>query len=83
VVQTVEGVVRDIACPVQKKKSTAKDFNLECAKQCAKQGSPLAILTDDGTMYMPISNSMPDASQRARLLPFVGKYVHGRGTVYE
>jgi hypothetical protein len=80
---TIEGLVRDIACPIQNKESTATRFNLQCAIQCAKLGSPLVILTDDGTMYIPISNSMPDEDQRPRLLPFAGKYVTAQGVVYE
>jgi hypothetical protein len=80
---TVEGLVRDVACPIQNKESTATRFNLECAKQCAKQGSPLVILTKDGTMYFPISESMPDRDQRPQLLPFVGKFVRATGEVYE
>jgi hypothetical protein len=79
----VAGLVRDIACPIQNKASTSRKFNLECAKQCAKQGSPLAILTDDGTLYFPISEGMPDTDQRARLLPFLGKYVRVSGETYE
>lgn len=81
--QTIAGLVRDIACPVQNHESTARKFNLDCALQCARRGSPLAILTDDGTMYLPISASMPDTDQRAKLMPFVGKYVKVRGDVYE
>ncbi len=81
--QSVSGLVRDIACPIQNHESTSKKFNLNCAVQCARRGSPLAILTDDGTMYLPISDSMPDTDQRAKLMPFIGKYVHVRGDVYE
>jgi hypothetical protein len=81
--QTISGLVRDIACPIENKESTARHFNRECALACARQGSPLAVLTDDGTMYLPISSSMPDNDQRAKLLPFVGKYVRVVGDVYE
>lgn len=81
--QTIHGLVRDIACPLQNHESTARRFNRECALQCARRGSPLAILTDDGTMYLPMSASMPDSDQRARLMPFVGKYVAVEGDVYE
>jgi hypothetical protein len=81
--KTVKGLVRDIACPIQNKESTATRFNLECAIQCAKLGSPLAILTDDGTMYLPISNVMPDSDQRQKLMPLVGKYVVATGELYE
>jgi len=81
--KTVEGLVRDLACPIQNQESTATRFNLECARQCAKLGSPLVILTKDGTMYFPISESMPDSDQRPQLLPFVGKFVSATGEVYE
>ena len=81
--QTIHGLVRDIACPLQNHGSTARRFNRECALQCARRGSPLAVLTDDGTMYIPMSDSMPDTDQRGKLMPFVGKYVAVRGDVYE
>src|SRR5207248_4312070 len=80
---TVQGLVRDIACPIQNKKATSTDFNLECALQCARNGSPLILLADDGTIYVPISESMPDVSQRERLMPLVGKRASVTGTVYE
>jgi hypothetical protein len=78
---SIEGLVRDVACPVQNRKSTATNFSLECALACAKSGSPLVILTKAGDMYFPISNEMPDPSQREKLMPFVGKYVRATGTV--
>jgi hypothetical protein len=81
--QTISGLVRDIACPLQNKQSTARHFNRECVLACARLGSPLAILTDDGTMYLPISESMPDSDQRSRLMPFVGKYVRVVCDLYE
>lgn len=79
----VRGLVRDIACPIQNQQSTARNFNRQCAVECARRGSPLAILTDDGTMYLAISESMPDRDQHEKLMPFVGKYVEASGTVYE
>jgi hypothetical protein len=80
---TIEGLVRDISCPIQNKEATATTFNLECAVQCAKAGSPLIILTKDGVIYTPISDTMPDKDQRRRLMPFVGKYVQVTGKVFE
>jgi hypothetical protein len=81
--QTIEGLVRDIACPLQNPAASATAFNLKCALDCAKNGSPLIILTSKGEIYVPISESMPDKDQRQRLVPFVGKYVQATGTVYE
>lgn len=66
---TIEGLVRDIACPIQNKKATATSFNLECALECAKRGSPLIILTNDGTIYTPISTSMPDTISASASCP--------------
>jgi hypothetical protein len=80
---TIEGLVRDISCPIQNKTATATRFNLACALECAKEGSPLIILTKDGAIYTPISNSMPDKDQRERLMPFVGKYVKATGQLFE
>ena len=67
---------------MQNHKSTSTDFNLDCAIACAKSGSPLIILTKSGDIYFPMSDVMPDPSQRERLLPLVGKQVRITGTVY-
>jgi hypothetical protein len=80
---TIEGLVRDISCPIQNKKASATTFNLRCALDCAKQGSPLIILTKDGLIYTPISSEMPDKDQRPLLMPFVGKYVKATGDLFE
>jgi hypothetical protein len=80
---TIEGLVRDIACPIQNKNATATVFNRKCAAECAKLGSPLILLTNDGVLYTPISASMPDQDQRQRLMPFLGKYVRVTGQVFE
>jgi hypothetical protein len=82
-VVTIRGLVRDIACAVQNPKAEARDFNLQCAEACALAGSPLIVQTDDGLLYIPISQTIPDTDQRPRLMPFVGKYVQVRGRVYE
>jgi len=80
---TIEGLVRDIACPIQNLEAKATEFNLQCAQECARHGSPLVIQSVDGELYIPISDSMPDTDQRGKLMPFVGKYVRASGTVYE
>lgn len=79
----IEGLVRDIACPIQNLEAKATAFNLECALECARRGSPLVIQTSDGELYIPISDSMPDTDQREKLMPFVGKYVQAIGRVFE
>jgi hypothetical protein len=79
----VRGLVRDIACPVQNNKSRSRNFNKQCAIDCVKRGSPVGILTDDGSMYLVISDLMPDVPQNEKLMPFVGKYVEARGIAFE
>jgi hypothetical protein len=80
---TVEGLVRDISCPLRNKDATATTFNMKCALECARLGSPLIILNKDGVIYVPISDSIPDQDQRQRLMPFVGKHVRASGKIYE
>lgn len=81
--RTIEGLVRDVACAVQNPAATATRFNLQCTQECAKRGSPLIILGADGVLYVPMSTAIPDSSERNRLLPFLGKYVRVKGTVFE
>jgi hypothetical protein len=80
---TIEGLVRDVACPIQNLEATATHLSMKCLLACARKGSPLVILTKDGDLYLPISDEMPDTDQRQKLMPFLGKYVRARGTVYE
>jgi hypothetical protein len=79
--QTIRGVVRDLYCPMQNLGATAHDFDVNCAIMCLRSGSPLVIQTTDGNFYFPISDSLPDADQRPRLLPFAGKTVEATGVV--
>lgn len=78
---TVEGLVRDIACPLQNKKSTSTSYSKECIATCLKSGSPLGILTSDGSVYVPVTQSMPDTGQNA-LKPYVGEHVKATGKVF-
>ncbi|HET7108905.1 MAG TPA: hypothetical protein VFI38_18980 [Candidatus Acidoferrum sp.] len=81
--ETIEGLVRDVACPIQNLDSTPTSASPECVRECVKGGSPLVILTKDGHLYFPISAKMPDTDQRQELMAFVGKYVRASGTVFE
>src|SRR5215471_1841935 len=56
---TIEGLVRDIACPIQNVEATATHLSMKCLRSCAKAGSPLVILTKNGELYVPISDQMP------------------------
>src|SRR5712692_7055225 len=78
---TVKGYVLDSACAFTK--DLKKPVSPACAVACAKSGSPLAILADDGTLYLPISRSMPATGQNSRLMKFAGKRVSVTGEVLE
>jgi hypothetical protein len=80
---TIEGLLRDIACPIQNLEATATHLSMKCLLACARKGSPFVILTKDGELYLPISDKMPDEDQRQKLMPFLGKYVRASGVVYE
>ncbi len=77
----VKGYVLDSACAFIK--NLKKPISRECAVACAKAGSPLVILADDGTVYWPISDSMPATGQNQRLMEFAGQKVTAMGKVFE
>src|SRR2546426_470578 len=76
-----KGYVLDSACAFTK--NLKKPISAECAVACAKAGSPLVILSDDGTIYWPISNTTPATGQNEKLLPFAGQKVTATGSVFE
>ena len=69
----VSGWVIDSACAYTK--GLDKPIGVACAKACARNGSPLVILRDDGTIFMPIDDKTPSSSQNPKLLPFAGERV--------
>jgi hypothetical protein len=79
--RTIHGYVLDSACAFTK--SLKKPISPACAIACAKAGSPLVILADDGLIYWPISAATPAKGQNSRLLPYAGKLVFVSGMVYE
>src|ERR1019366_1140667 len=78
---TIKGYVLDSACAFTK--GLKKPISAECALACAKAGSPLVILTEDGTIYWPISAAPPAKGQNDRLIPFAGKRVSVQGKIYQ
>lgn len=78
---TVEGYVLDSSCAFTKKLD--RPLSRECALGCAKNGSQLVILTNDGTVYWPISDKMPAEGQNARLTRFAGYRVEASGKLYD
>lgn len=77
---TIKGYVLDSACAITK--NLKKPISSECAVSCAKNGSPLVILTDTGVIYWPIADEMPAKGQNDRLMEFAGKKVSATGKVF-
>jgi hypothetical protein len=77
---SVNGYVLDSACAFTK--DLKKPISAQCAEACARAGSPLVILADNGTIYWPIAGTTPSAGQNERLLPFAGQRVTASGRVY-
>jgi hypothetical protein len=78
---SAKGYVLDSACAFTK--NLKKPISAECSVACAKAGSPLVILSDDGTIYWPIAETTPSSGQNERLLPFAGKKVAASGRVFQ
>ena len=77
---SVNGYVLDSACAFTK--DLKKPISAQCAQACAKAGSPLVILADNGTIYWPIADTTPSAGQNEKLLAFAGQRVTASGKVY-
>jgi hypothetical protein len=78
---TVKGYVLDSACAFTK--DLKKPISTQCAVACAKAGSPLVILTDNGTIYWPIADTTPSSGQNEKLLPFAGQKVTASGKLFQ
>lgn len=77
---TVTGWVLDSACAYTK--GLDKPIGVACARACAKNGSPLVILRDDGTIFAPVDSKVPASSQNKKLMPFAGERVTVTGKDY-
>ena len=78
---TVKGYVLDSACAFTK--GLEKPISKQCATSCAKAGSQLVILSEEGTIYWPIADTTPSSGQNRKLLPFAGEKVVASGRVYD
>jgi hypothetical protein len=77
---TIKGYVLDSACAFTK--DLSKPISKQCATACAKAGSQLVILAEDGTIYWPIAATTPSSGQNPKLLPFAADKVIVTGKVY-
>ena len=78
---TVKGYVLDSACAFTK--GLKKPISADCATACAKAGSPLVILSENGTIYWPIADTTPSSGQNDKLMPFAGQKVTASGKAFQ
>jgi type 1 fimbria pilin len=74
---TLTGQVIDVNCYTTHQTHGAQ--HKACAVACANKGVALAILTTDGTIYMPVS-SKPADPQNSRMVQFAEGKVKVTGT---
>ena len=77
---TITGTVVDVSCKFGQGLSGA-DHKM-CAEICSDRGLPLAVLGNDGKLYIPSSAAMPGDAQNARLKPFAEQKVKITGKVF-
>ena len=54
-----------------------------CTQVCGDKGIPLAILTSDGRLYLPVSADMPGSSANDSLKEYAEQTVTVTGKVFE
>ncbi len=81
---TVQGTVVDLDCKFRN--GLSGQGHRMCAQVCADAGLPLAILGDDGKLYMIVGGGMPGdpvAKHNAQLKDFAEQHVVVHGKSYE
>ena len=77
---TITGTVVDVSCKFGQGLGGA-DHKM-CAEVCSDRGLPLAVLGDDGKLYIPASPAMPGDPQNNQLKPFAEKKVKISGRAF-
>ena len=77
----ITGYIIDSSCAITK--NLSKPASSQCAVACARKGSPLMILSDDGSLYLPVSSTVPSGNQNPKLMKFAGERVTVSGKTYE
>ncbi len=78
---TITGTVIDVSCKFGQGLTGAE--HKMCAGVCSDKGIPLAILSDDGKLYIPTSPNMPGDAQNDKLKPFAEQKVTVSGDVFD
>ena len=78
---TVTGTVIDFACKFAG--GLTGDKHRMCAQVCADKGVPLAILSSDGRLFLPIGDGMPSTGQNEILKDYAEQTVQVTGMIFE
>ena len=70
----VTGKVVDAACYMLHAAAATRESHMDCGAACLARGAPLAIATDDGTLYFPADGNL-------QLKPLFNARVRASGTV--
>ena len=84
--ETVKGKIVDVGCYKMDKSNTGNTHKMpkemtECAVGCAKEGKPMAILTEDGKVYELTGGLAAD--KNAKIIPHISHTVEVTGEVTE
>ncbi len=78
---TISGIVVDVSCKFGQ--GLGGPDHKMCSEVCADKGLPLAILTNDGKLYIPTTSAMPGEGQNGKLRAFAEQRVTVKGKVFE
>ena len=78
---TIKGEVIGLNCYLQQGSKATGEKHKECAINCAKAGGMLAILTSDGTIYVPVVS--PGTNPDSELMNYVADRVEIEGEVHD
>src|SRR5262245_25627221 len=84
--ETVKGKIVDVGCYKMDKTNTGNTHKMptemtDCATACAKEGKPMAILTEDGKVYELAGGLAAD--NNAKIVPHISHTVEVTGDVTE
>lgn len=77
---SITGTVIDISCKFGQ--GLTGEAHRMCAQVCGDNGLPLAILGDDGKLYVPVTSDMPGKGQNDSLKPFAERKVQVKGKAF-
>lgn len=78
--KTITGGLIDTKCHTKMGAKAMAESHADCAQTCAKNGAPMAVVTDDA-IYHVVGDFT--ANNNAKLVDFAGKKVQARGNVVE